>query len=74
MPAAPKPPAHPLAALISIGGMSLVLAAALEMLGFSQTIDVAVASWIKVRKDPTATAHAGTITAPKPHEGDSPAS
>jgi hypothetical protein len=47
MPAAPKPPAHPLAALISIGGMSLVLAAALEMLGFSQTIDVAVASWIK---------------------------
>ncbi len=34
----------------------------------------AVASWIKVRKDPSATAHAGTITAPKPHEGDSPAS
>ena len=34
----------------------------------------AVASWIKVRKDPTATAHAGTITAPKPHDGDGPAS
>ena len=32
----------------------------------------AVASWIKVRKDPTATAHAGTITAPKPHDGDGP--
>ena len=32
----------------------------------------AVASWIKVRKDPSATAHAGTVTAPKPHEGDSP--
>lgn len=32
----------------------------------------AVASWIKVRKDPSATAHAGTITAPKLHEGDSP--
>lgn len=28
----------------------------------------AVASWIKVRKDPSATAHAGTLTAPKPHE------
>ena len=34
----------------------------------------AVASWIKVRKDPSATAHAGTITKPKPHEGDSAAS
>lgn len=34
----------------------------------------AVASWIKVRKDPSATAHAGTITAPKPQDGESPAS
>lgn len=33
-------------------------------------IIAAVASWIKVRKDPSATAHAGTITAPKPHEED----
>lgn len=33
-------------------------------------IIAAVASWIKVRKDPTATAHAGTITAPKPHDED----
>lgn len=35
-------------------------------------IIAAVASWIKVRKDPSATAHAGTITKPKPHEGDKP--
>ena len=33
----------------------------------------AVASWIKVRKDPSATAHAGTITKPKPPEGETPA-
>ncbi len=33
-------------------------------------IIAAVASWIKVRKDPSATAHAGTITKPKPHEED----
>lgn len=37
-------------------------------------IIVTLASWLKVRKDPSAIAHAGTITAPKPHEGDSPAS
>lgn len=30
----------------------------------------AVASWIKVRKDPSATAHAGTITAPKHQDDD----
>ncbi len=48
MPAAvPKPPAHPLAALMSIGGMSLVLAAALELLGFSQKLDLLVAAWVK---------------------------
>jgi hypothetical protein len=47
MPAAPKPPAHPLAALMSIGGMSLVLAAALEMLGFSHKLDVLVAAWLR---------------------------
>ena len=45
--AATKPPAHPLAALISIGGMSLVLAAALELLGFSQKVDLEVTSWVK---------------------------
>lgn len=45
--AAPKPPAHPLAALMSIGGMSLVLAAALELLGFSQKVDLEVTSWVK---------------------------
>jgi tellurite resistance protein TerC len=32
----------------------------------------ALASWIKVRKDPSATAHAGTVTKPKPQEGDAP--
>ena len=37
-------------------------------------IIVTLASWIKVRKDPTAVAHAGTVTKPKPHEGDGPAS
>lgn len=31
---------------------------------------VTVASWLKVRKDPTAVAHAGTITKPKPAEGE----
>ena len=29
---------------------------------------VTVASWIKVRRDPSATAHAGTVTKPKHHE------
>ncbi|MFM9136390.1 MAG: TerC/Alx family metal homeostasis membrane protein [bacterium] len=29
-----------------------------------------VASWLKVRKDPSATAHAGTVTKPKHHDGD----
>lgn len=37
-------------------------------------IIVTLASWIKVRKDPTAVAHAGTVTKPKSHEGDGPAS
>jgi len=45
--AAIKPPAHPLAALMSIGGMSLVLAAALELLGFSQKVDLLVSEWVK---------------------------
>jgi len=31
---------------------------------------VTVASWIKVRRDPTAIAHAGTVTKPKHQEGD----
>ena len=31
-------------------------------------IIVTLASWIKVRKDPSATAHAGTITKPKHHD------
>lgn len=35
-------------------------------------IIVTVASWIKVRKDPTATAHAGTVTKPKQRDDDSP--
>jgi tellurite resistance protein TerC len=33
-------------------------------------IIVTIASWIKVRKDPTAVAHAGTITKPKPAEDE----
>ncbi|MGA0946696.1 MAG: TerC/Alx family metal homeostasis membrane protein, partial [Candidatus Nanopelagicales bacterium] len=33
-------------------------------------IIVTVASWIKVRKDPTATAHAGTVTKPKHHDDE----
>lgn len=33
-------------------------------------IIVTIASWIKVRKDPTATAHAGTVTKPKHHEDE----
>jgi hypothetical protein len=43
---APKPPAHPGAAVLAIGGMSLVLAAALEALGFSRKLDAVVAGWV----------------------------
>jgi hypothetical protein len=42
----PKPPAHPGAAVLAIGGMSLVLAAALELLGFSKKLDALVSHWI----------------------------
>lgn len=42
----PKPPAHPGAAVLAIAGMSLVLAAALEVLGLSDRIDGVVARWI----------------------------
>ncbi len=34
----------------------------------------ALASWIKVRRDPTAVAHAGTVTEPKHRDGASPTS
>ena len=33
-------------------------------------IIVTIASWIKVRKDPSATAHAGTVTKPKAADGE----
>ncbi len=42
----PKPPAHPGAAVLAIGGMSLVLAMALEVLGFSRKLDGIVGDWI----------------------------
>jgi hypothetical protein len=42
----PKPPAHPGAAVLAIGGISLVLAVALELLGFSRKLDSLVALWI----------------------------
>ncbi len=42
----PKPPAHPGAAVLAIGGMSLVLAVALELLGFSGKLDGLVSIWI----------------------------
>lgn len=42
----PKPPAHPGAALLAIGGMSLVLGAALEVMGFARKFDAAVSGWI----------------------------
>ena len=35
-------------------------------------IIVTIASWIKVRKDPSAIAHAGTITKPKSHDDEGP--
>jgi hypothetical protein len=44
--AAPKPPAHPGAAVLAIGGMSVVLAAVLEVLGFSRRFDGVVAGWM----------------------------
>lgn len=46
MPAGPKPPAHPLAALLSIGGMSLLLGAVVDLLGLSRKIDSTVQGWI----------------------------
>jgi hypothetical protein len=42
----PKPPAHPGAAVLAIGGMSLMLAVALELLGFSKKLDGLVTVWI----------------------------
>jgi hypothetical protein len=42
----PKPPAHPGAAVLAIGGMSLVLAVVLELLGFSRKLDALVSIWI----------------------------
>lgn len=42
----PKPPAHPGAAVLAIGGMSLVLAVVLELLGFSRKLDSLVSIWI----------------------------
>jgi hypothetical protein len=41
-----KPPAHPGAAVLAIGGMSVVVAAALEVLGFSRRLDEVVAGWV----------------------------
>lgn len=45
----------------------------LASLGFiiAVLVVVAVASWIKVRRDPQARAHAGTVTEPHPHEEQS---
>lgn len=42
----PKPPPHPGAALLAIAGMSLVVALALEIMGFSRTFDAIVSEWI----------------------------
>lgn len=42
----PKPPAHPGAALLAIGGMSLVLGAALEVMGFARKFDAALSGWV----------------------------
>jgi hypothetical protein len=41
-----KPPAHHGAALVLIGGMSLVLVATLEVLGFTGKLDGIVEDWI----------------------------
>ncbi|WP_193210906.1 hypothetical protein [Luteolibacter marinus] len=46
----PKPPAHPGAAVLSIGGMSLVLGIVLEVLGFSRKFDQMVMDWISSSK------------------------
>jgi hypothetical protein len=42
-----KPPAHPLAALLSIGGMSLVVAGTLHQLGITRGIDRSALEWMK---------------------------
>lgn len=41
-----KPPAHPGAALLAIGGMSVLVAAGLEVLGFARRLDEGVAGWV----------------------------
>jgi hypothetical protein len=41
-----KPAAHPVAAVAAIGGMSLVLAIAVQLMGFTQRIDATVAGWM----------------------------
>lgn len=41
-----KPPAHPGAALSAIGGMSIVVAAVLHLLGISHGLDGAISRWV----------------------------
>lgn len=41
-----KPAAHPGAAVAAIGGMSLVLGIAVQLMGFTQRMDAAMAGWM----------------------------
>ena len=42
-----KPPAHPGAAVLAIGGMSLVLAVAVQLMGFARKLDTVIAGWME---------------------------
>lgn len=65
-----KPAAHPGAAVAAIGGMSLVLAIAVQLMGVTQRIDSVFAGWMantglegKLRDTPELWAWAWTIVA-----------
>lgn len=42
----PKPPPHPGAAVLAIGGMALVLGVAVQLTGFAGKLDGVIAGWV----------------------------
>lgn len=43
----PKPPAHPVAAFLAVGSMSVLVAGVLHRLGLSRGVDRAVEGWVE---------------------------
>lgn len=43
----PKPPAHPVAAFLAVGSMSVLVASVLHRLGLSRGVDRAVGGWVE---------------------------